>query len=301
MEHYMTPMAEAVEFVIPKTIIVTEKIGVGEGSIAAPEFTQTQAEEEAREVSGFRRAVDWHNPAVCIDGRCCAPGDQKLPLGAHIAGGAETLLVAAKSVGYGLSNEEVLETARKHGFTLGAHCDTGNKSKAFENGTGCGANDKVDIIASLADQYKEGIGTYLQSLMGEDFHTDVYEKTQIMPPSDNKNALMGLVGGELVETLVDDGEGVHGHREQMVVFNYQENTTIDRDAYFEATGKQVFTVDVWYIRKLAEHMAAGVDAERQASELYHAMMAYQVATYIGLCDGSHRVAVLPVEEKKASI
>ena len=100
------------------------------------------------------------------------------------------------------------------------------------------------------------------------------------------------VGDELTETLLDDGEGVHGHREMMVVFNYEENTTIDRDAYFKATGKQVFVVDVWYLRKLANYMATGTEAETQASDLYHAMLAYQLATYVTLCDGSHRAAIL---------
>lgn len=49
---------------------------------------------------------------------------------------------------------------------------------------------------------------------------------------------------------------------------------------------------MWYIKKLANAMATGVDAELQASQLYHAMVDFQVATYIGLCDGSHRAVVM---------
>lgn len=80
---------------MPANILVTEKIGIGFGSINAPEMTQAEAEAAAQEVANFRVSIDWRNPAVCIDGRRLAEGEEKLPLGAHLAGGAETLLVGA--------------------------------------------------------------------------------------------------------------------------------------------------------------------------------------------------------------
>ncbi len=78
----------------------------------------------------------------------------------------------------------------------------------------------------------------------------------------------------------------------MVIFNNIPNSTIDRDALVKDTNKQVFIVDLWYIKELANRLATGPNAVQQAKQLHHAMVTYQVATYITLCDGSHRAAVL---------
>lgn len=287
---------------LPDNIIITDAIGVGVGSIHAPEMSEAEAQNEAAEVTNFRKNIDWHNPAVCIDGRCCSKSESgtQLPLGAHLAGVAQSLLVAAKSVGYYLEGAELIAKAKERGFTVGAHCDTTNKSQSFENGTGCGANDKIDLITQQFVDQNEAVGSYTKALIGDSFDAEIFANMQLVSPSVDKNALMNCVGEDNVETLEDDGFGVHGHREQMVVFNYEENTTIDRDAYFNATGKQVFVVDVWYIKKLANEMASGPQAAKQASELFHAMIAYQVATYMGLCDGSHRAALLPANEVVAA-
>lgn len=284
------------EIIMPAQITVTSEIGVGFGGITAPEFTQAEAEAEASEADQFRVNIDWRNPAVCLDGRTLAEVAQALGLGAHLAGGAESLLVAAKAAGLQLQGAELLAKAKERGFTLGAHVDSTNRAEGFANGTGCGANDKITTISDLFTQHKGGLEPTVQSLMGSDFNAGTYQDVTIAPVNDDKNFLKDTVGEDLTETLLDDHEGVHGHREQMVIFNYVENTTIDRDAYFKATGKQVFVVDVWYIKKLANAMAEGVDAEAQASMLFHTMMAYQVATYIALCDGKHRAAVLTPEQ-----
>lgn len=283
---------------MPRDIIVTDIIEAGAGAITAPNMTKEQAEQVAHDVATHRKNIDWHNPAVCIDGRCCARVDdsEPLPLGAHMAGGAETVLVAAASVGLDLGGKELVAKAKELGFTLGAHCDTTNRSENFKNGTGCGANDKVDIITDEFTKNKAGIGQLLSGLMGANFKADVYSGISLSAPAGSKTSLMEHVGEENVETLEDDGQGVHGHREEMVIFNYEEGTTIDRDAYFAATGKQVFVIDVWYIQKLANALSSGIHADRQASELFHSMMAYQVATYIGLCDGSHRAALMMANE-----
>lgn len=182
-----------------------------------------------------------------------------------------------------------MEAAKQREFTLGGHDADSNKAESYANGTGCGACDKCEGNCSLFAQHRSDVEPTMQALLGGDFNKDVYDGLQLATVS---GRLEDVVGESLIETLHDDGQGVHGHREQLVIFNYEENTTIDRDAYNEATGKQVFVVDVWYIKKLADAMATGVNTEKQASEFYHAMVAFQVATYLGLCDGSHRAAVL---------
>lgn len=282
------------EDLILSDIIVTEKIGVGFGSITAPEMSQEEAEKEASEVAKYKVSIDWQNPAVCIDGRTLSKelSLSKLPIGAHIAGGVETVLVGAEATGYHLKGKELVDSLANKGFTLGAHVDTFNKENDFHDGTGCGACDKCDGNNRLFAANKSLLKDTVANLIGDDFSNDIFEKLELTSVSVDNKLAKELAGEELTEVLVDDGEGVHGHREQMVVFNYEENTTIDRDAYFEATGKQVFVVDVWYIKKLADAMATGSHASTQAKELYHAMVSFQVATYIGLCDGSHRAVVL---------
>lgn len=273
----------------PITVSVTEKIGAGFGSIGVPEMSQDVAEAEARESAGFLTKIDWRNPAVCIDGRHLAEGEEALPLGAHMAGGAETLLVAAKSVGYHLEGKELIGRAKELGFTLGGHDADSNKAENYENGTGCGACDKCDSSCGLLNEHKQTAEPTVAALMGADFEAETYGRVALVPV---EGGVRGVVDDSLIETLHDDHEGVHGHREQMVIFNYVEDTTIDRDTYFEQTGKQVFVVDMWYLKRMANALATGVEAEKQASELYHAMVDFQVATYLALCDGSHRAGIL---------
>jgi hypothetical protein len=94
---------------------------------------------------------------------------------------------------------------------------------------------------------------------------------------------------------------VGNHGEELVIFNYLEGTTIDRDALVHDTGKQVFIVDMWYIDKLAKRMAEGrPDAVAMFESLQHAMVAFQVATYLALCNGTHRTALFGLPQTKAA-
>lgn len=271
---------------LPVVISVGEPVKLGDGAITAPEFSAADAKAEAEQVADSLVWIDWRNPAVCIDGRHLAPGEIKLALGAHLSGGAETLLVAARSTGYHLEGKELIARAKELGFTLGGHDADTNKAHGYENGTGCGACDKCQASCDSFTANKMFAKDTVAALLGSDFDSQTYDSVNLVPV---EGRLSDVVGDELIETLHDDNEGVHGHKEQMVIFNYVEDTTIDRDAYFEKTGKQVFVVDMWYLKKLA--VAMGSD-EQQSSELYHAMVDFQVAVYLGLCDGSHRPVIV---------
>ncbi len=275
---------------MPELIVTVEKvIGAGFGSISAPEMTQEQAEDEASKVNEFLRGINLQNPAVCIDGRKLADGETALELGAHFAGGAETALVAAQSLGLTIKGKELVDNLKSQGFVLGGHDADTNKAKNYEGGTGCGACDKCEAGCNIFNDNKEAAKPTVALLMGDDFNDDAYNKVNLIPVNE---PLSSAVDKDLIETLQDDGQGVHGHREQMVIFNYAENTTIDRDAYFNETGKQVFVVDMWYLKKLAGAMAQVSENEASESELYHAMVDFQVATYLSLCDGSHRSVLI---------
>ena len=277
---------------VPVNISVTEEFGIGFGGITAPEKTQAQAEHEAQSVAQYIVSVPKEAVAVCIDGRWGRI------LGAKLAGGYKTLAVAAKSIGYRLAGKALHEHAKSRGFNLGAHVDDTNEAVGFENGTGCGANDQEEKIDKLFSEHKEslmGFAKTLISVNGE-FKENHFKELVLLKTTEDKNELRNTVDD--VETLHDDGEGVHGHTEWAVLFNFIENTTLDRDAYISATGKKVFVVDMWYIKSLADDMAEGIDLVEQASKFYNAMVAYQLATYIALCDGKHRGIIATSDQEQ---
>lgn len=108
--------------------------------------------------------------------------------------------------------------------------------------------------------------------------------------------LLGLISADATEILQSAEDPTGGHNEIMVILNFNENTTIDRDRLIADGNPQVLVVDVWYIDKLARAMARGPEAVQQYESLVHAMMAYQVATYITLCNGKHRFAMIRESE-----
>ena len=290
------------EQMTPPQLLVTDEIGIGFGGITAPELTQAQAELEAQEVTKFRGSVTKEGIpiksalAICIDGRV---GQF---LGPKMAGGFKTLEIGAQVVGYDVSGEELLERARTRGFSLGAHVDDTNEAKNFVDGTGCGANDKEKAIATNFNDNKTVLRPTVSTLVSvnSQFSETAFDSTSLRQTTDDIHKLRNTVGENNTETLIDDGEGVHGHTEWAVYFNYEDGTTIDRDAYFKATGKKLFVVDMWYIRALANAMAEGVDAEKQAADMYQAMVAFQVGTYITLCNGKHRAIIAKEQEAVAA-
>lgn len=279
---------EMQEILTPVEITVTAPLGLGFGNITAPEMTDAQAEYEAQEMARFRRRIDWRNPAVCFDGRVLAEGETPLPLGAHLAGGVESVLVAARSVNYHLEDKELIEFLKSKGFTLAGHDDDTNRNSNYANGTGCGACDKCTGSCKLFAEQKEAAEPIVRAMAGPDFDKGAYDEVMLQPISVRAR---DIVGDELTETLHDDGKGVHGHNEIMIVLEYEDGMSFDRDAYFAETGKKVFPIQMWYLRHLADAMATGTDAPQQAREIYHALVDFQVATYIALADGSHRAAV----------
>lgn len=280
---------------MPALVLVTEKIGVGSGNIKSAELTQAQAEHQAQGVEPHRVRVNRGDLAVCIDGR---PGQF---LGPKLAGAFKTVQAAAKAVGYHLSGKALHSHLKELGFNLGAHVDITNQQEDFVNGTGCGANDKEEAVCGNFNANAADLKSTAKSLIELNgvFNEEDYENTALSLTTQDIHELRNIVGEDSVEVLEDDGEGVHGHTEWAVYFNYVEGTTIDRDGYFAETGKKLFVVDMWYIKQLADAMAEGVDAEGQASALYHAMVAYQIGTYITLCDGSHR-AIIATPEAQAT-
>ena len=273
-------------------ILVTEAIGAGAGAIAGAELSQEDAEREAEEIVRYMKSIDVTAPAVCIDGRPLAEGETEIALGAHISGGAESILTVATSLALPVQGKALVDALGERGYTLGAHDADSNKAAQYETGTGCGAHDKNGVAADLFNENHEAVQGTVQALMGDDFDTELYASVQLSPSSE---ALSDVVAPENIETLHDDHQGVHGHQERIVVFNYKEGTTVDREAYVEATGKQAFVVDMWYLKDIAGEMAAVSEVAGETVDkaaLYHALTAFQVGVYLALCDGSHRAVLV---------
>lgn len=269
------------------------------GSITAPEMNQAEAEAAAEEMTRFRVKIDWRNPAVCFDGRNAVieDGQKPLDLGAHLAGGAETPLVAAESLNFVLKGQALLDYLESKEFRLGRHEADSNIADNYANGCGCGACDGCRKHAELLNASKAQAAPATAALMGADYEKSVHDKLQLVPFTED---LRDTSAARYTEILRDDGKGVHGHNEWIIEAEYEDGVSFDRDAYTAATGKKVFPIQFWYLKRLAEAFASHPQSNVTVSEAYHSMVDFQVATYIGLCDGNHRVAVYQPAEVPAA-
>jgi len=83
----------------------------------------------------------------------------------------------------------------------------------------------------------------------------------------------------------------HGHHESYVLINTVPNTTLDNTLLQKAyKNAQAFCVDVWLLKDIAQKLYPDNAVEQK--NYLHALVAYQVATYITLANGSQKVAVV---------
>lgn len=308
---------------------IGKPIGAGSGKISALNFSEDDATQLADTIEqNYLVTVSDHAAGYCIDGRLCKEtlGGTKPEVGPSIAGGsAITAYAAAEMVGDYFSStsghvsltrfKEISASLTDAGISIGAHVSRGAleaTSRTFvdvtgQSKTGCGANDEFRaILQCLTDDTDVVYGTTV-SLLGNDFKSasmqfvssvNLLERVSDYRSSDVLQSVAAIAQGRNVEILEGD------HAETLVIFNYVNGTTVDRDALVAATGKQVFVVDMWYVDKLAHAMAQGrPDAPEMYVHLRHAMVAFQVATYLALCDGTHRPVLLkqPQPQEAASL
>jgi hypothetical protein len=294
---------------MPMAAVVTigDRISVGSGTIHAEDEVLERQQELAEAVERHMVPVDPSLPCGCIDGRRCVhtlSGEATQPR-ATIAGGIVTPYAAAELIGWfgenGSANpidrlaelQAFLEAAK---IPMGNHVDTAHEESEYADGkTGCGACDRLlDNVANVYD-YSVGVQGFVSALHGDDYQSELTtqwrSREEVLAANESWDPvaamrLMGDKDGKNIEVLKTEARGVHGHREFSVVFNYMENTTLDRDAFEAETGEQVFVVDMWYIDKVARAMASGPELEEQYTALRQAMVAYQIGTYLSLCDGS---------------
>jgi hypothetical protein len=295
---------------------VTAPFEVGYGAIAVPEMTDAEAQEFGEKTGQFIKRVDPNAPGCCIDGRGCSACMDGNPteLRPSVAGGpVMTAYAAAEAIGWFADNDTssiedrlvAVEAQLAHaGIQAGGHVDAKAVANQFVNpetgqaATGCGANDKAPAIVATPYERPAETQALTQAVMGSRYD-ETYQPKNGMGYMQNRFAEWNS------KTYVDvtqrkDAHRVEileaGHEEAYVIFNFNEATTFDRDAFLQSTGKQAFCVDAWYIDNMARAMATGPDAEQQYKQLFRAMVEYQAATYLVLCNGSQRgVVVQPAE------
>lgn len=297
---------------LPTNVTIGEPIGLGYGSINAGEHTIQDLQELGEAVQRHVVTVDPNAPSCCIDGRHCLrtlAGGEPDPR-AGVAGGAlVTAYAAAELTGwFGNDDGSTIDRLQRldallnaSGIVTGAHIDEAAEMANMAGGrTGCGADDKylenVGHVASDAEAVEGLTGL----LLGAEYNpnragyidaTTVQERSHDWDPVEVATIVANR-DPKAVEVLYSDESPTKGHSEVLVVFNYVEDATIDRDALVAETGKQVFMVDMWYINKIARALAGGPNAEAQYQQLQHAAVAYQAGTYLTLCDGSQRPLLL---------
>jgi hypothetical protein len=313
-KHPMTRTGESLTMAEVSVHVAIDPINFGEGDLRASDETYEQAKATAELAKNYLVATSKHAPGQCMDGRCCATtksGTETI-VGPKAAGGpVVTALAAMEYVGgyfdadmtykdkIGVVNSYLTQAEMQAGthITKGALANNFINPQTGAAQTGCGASEKyVNSTAAIRDGDQDVILT-TQSLTGRTFISKDSK-------SDAVNTYDPLLLWDLVSSYSNGnhGEILEGvHDEALVLFNKIKNTTIDRDAFVTETGKQVFVIDLWYIEEIAEALVYGSpDAETKKSKLVDTMIAFQVATYKMLCDGSHRTAIFTDEVSLAA-
>lgn len=286
-------------------VAVGSQVKAGYGSITAGEMTLQQAQNLGNKLAAYVRPLDTNAPCCCIDGRMCLrtlSGDTT-DLRPSVAGGPTTAYAAAELTGWlhdlDLPTEQRYKQVdtylNEHGINTGNHVDAAALGTDFNDGkTGCGANDRfLENIAHIGNDFST-VSALTAAVLGPKFNSHYLEFTdpkivEIRNENWDPVAIVDTLrtrNADSIEVLTSDDSPTHGHAECAVVFNYVDGMTVDRDVLVAETGSQIFVVDMWFIDKMARVMAAEEQNERHYQVLKHAMVAYQVGTYLTLCDGS---------------
>ncbi len=207
---------------------------------------------------------------------------------AKVFGGGAMMTVATRiglSRGAASINETVDESIDQladRELDFGAHTD----NHAHGELCGCGAIDKAPSIVAAASHFREDIANTIAALgvdtTGLDHVQDSYdayaETIKDKPYSGRKSMDSIVDAGKVVKELAD------GHLETRVMLNMVEGYTVDQGYVRDVTGgrAQVFAVDVWRLKQLAEKLYDD-PAEQQGAFLSE--LVYTLATAAVLTKG----------------
>lgn len=287
------------------TIISPDPIGVGEGKIGA----DTEVLKKAIDFSPFMTETDpLKTPLECIDGR--PPVDVDALVGAKLAGGVVSLQSAFAICGNPLNDTQTLALFGPNGrlpYVPGWHIDTDHSIdgkeptlKAGIEGTGCGASDKQKAILHNFVTQSAKVSPIVQSILWTEFDASLFDHLVRTTKEDVPHDARGLAsllaerrqrGTVDVLATWEHHDANHGHHESYVLINTVPNTTLDNTLLQKAhEHAQAFCVDVWLLKDIAQKLYPDNAVEQK--KYLHALVAYQVATYITLANGSQKVAII---------
>jgi len=191
---------------------------------------------------------------------------------------------------------------REQGVIPGAHSDEYAIEDNFKNSKtglskiGCRTSDHfIDILNRPYDDF-DIIDKYTAMLMSNKFdkkymkivaNDKLQETVNKWDPINTLHIVTKASSGKCVE--ISRGSNT----EVIIIFNFVKDTALDRYKYLSKAGVQAFVVDMWYIDKIANAMAASRPNSIEVfNKLKHAMVAFQLATYLTLCDGTQRPVIL---------
>lgn len=264
---------------------------IAEGTIEPRDNQQERLEEFTDRVGSgeFHTSVEGTLPCGCIDGRCgCS-------LKPNSAGGTESLMVADDLTTRRFdvdgttkgAYEAVVAMLQTKGEQVGGHDD----EHAGGTKSGCGANDKLQLIYAMISKRSEHIRE-LADAIGVSASDDVHdlivrnatERTEFSP------------GMELLEVLESAGEDnvdhlIGDHNEVVAVINKRFGTTLDRDALEAEFGSnyEAFNIDAWAFEAGAKAIS---ENDEEAAAKTVAMTYYNMATSLVLGGKKLRVVVL---------
>ncbi len=277
-----------------------EVITLGEYAIGAIGPLEAGADPSVveRTIAAVNDEANWKRaknaaPYRCIDGRPDANGNYAS--GTCSSGGTETVAVALALVGdvdprhdAAQHTSAVAIDMHEHGEKIGGH----TADHHGPGGSGCGACDQLDTAFKIIADAEPKVQKVLKGIGVEiDDETNAAHAGQARmlldrgftrSSGEQVVAAIGDAGGEIVPLSGP-------HREVVVVLNMQPLTELDRNKVAEQVGgqAQVFVVDVWALKNVAERLAPHDPAK--INRLFTAMLYYNVAVALALCGPSLRV------------
>ncbi len=299
---------EAMEFEV-EAAKLTDGLGYGDGTISYEDRKEIVGHEIVGKVEKVvtsnevlvEVSVDKDGNRLCDDG--CGDGrpvyrifqngieKAKSLFRAKVFGGGP-VMAAADIIGQGKANGSSLQDVFKRGLStlkrnlvdFGGHTDT----HAHGDNCGCGAIDKATAVVSAVSIYADKIQESIAALgvdidgMDEVVGNFVSYASEIEGQEYSGKKVMDEIieSGKVIKELDDD------HKEMFILLNTVEGYTVDQEKIREISeGKiQVFAVDVWRLKEIAEKLHPDESEEIQ-NKAFLSELVYTLGTAAVLTKG----------------
>lgn len=275
------------------------------GTIEAGPNQQERLDEFTTRVGSgeFHHDINWQEAFKkmillrCVDGRL--PENGSATPAPNSAGGSESLFVAddltekrfaldgSVTSGY----ENILNFLHDNGYEIGGHTGT----HAAGSASGCGANDKLDMIYAYMAQCGDtlrtlaaGLGVQIADEMHELLTANAAARTEFSTGRSLLDILQAKANPLFVDTLAGE------HREVATVVNTRRGTTLDRDtlAYEFGPNYQAFNVDVWAFEAAARAISKPDASDDMIASKVAALVYYNLATALVLSGPAMRLVTV---------